>query len=50
MHGNYVILFRILDEIVRIERIAYGGRNLPNVYDEAGLGVVYSHCCYQNSM
>ncbi len=24
--GNYVILFRALGEVVRIERIVYGGR------------------------
>ena len=26
--GRYVILFRILGEIVRIERVVYGGRDL----------------------
>ena len=31
--GNYVILFRILDNVVRIERIAYGARYLPGVFD-----------------
>jgi len=31
--GNYVILFRIQDKAVRIERIAYGARNLPGVFD-----------------
>lgn len=31
--GNYVILFRIQDNAVRIERIAYGARNLPGVFD-----------------
>lgn len=27
--GNYAILFRVMGEAVRIERVAYGGRNLP---------------------
>lgn len=26
--GRYVILFRIVDEVVRIERVVYGGRDL----------------------
>ena len=29
--GRYVILFRILDDIVRIERVVYGGRDLPSL-------------------
>lgn len=31
--GNYAILFRVMVEVVRIERVAYGGRNLPGVFD-----------------
>ena len=31
--GNYVILFRVMDEVVRIERVAYGGRDLPSVFN-----------------
>lgn len=31
--GNYAILFRVFGEIVRIERVAYGGRDLPGVFD-----------------
>lgn len=31
--GNYAILFRIMEKAVRIERIVYGGRNLPNILD-----------------
>lgn len=31
--GNHAILFRVMGEIVRIERVAYGGRNLPGVFD-----------------
>jgi toxin ParE1/3/4 len=31
--GNYAILFRIIGEVVRIERVAYGSRNLPSVFD-----------------
>ena len=31
--GNYAILFRIMGNVVRIERIVYGSRNLPGVFD-----------------
>lgn len=31
--GNYAILFRIAGNVVRIERVAYGGRDLPGVFD-----------------
>jgi toxin ParE1/3/4 len=31
--GNYVILFRIKGKIIRIERVIYGGRNLPEIYN-----------------
>lgn len=31
--GNYVILFRVLGEVVRIERIVYGGRELSGAFD-----------------
>ena len=31
--GNYAILFRIIGEAVRIERVTYGGRDLPAVFD-----------------
>lgn len=27
--GRYVILFRVVGNVVRIERVVYGGRNLP---------------------
>ncbi|MGB8261504.1 MAG: type II toxin-antitoxin system RelE/ParE family toxin [Terracidiphilus sp.] len=27
--GRYVILLRILEDVVRIERVVYGGRDLP---------------------
>lgn len=30
---NYAILFRIMGNIVRIERVVYGSRNLPSVFD-----------------
>jgi len=30
--GNYAILFRLAGEAVRIERVAYGGRDLPAVF------------------
>ena len=31
-HGRYVILFRIDGEVVRVERIAFGGRDLAALY------------------
>jgi len=31
--GNYAILFRLMGEVVRIERIVYGGRDLPNIFE-----------------
>lgn len=31
--GNYAILFRVIENVVRVERVAYGGRNLPSVFD-----------------
>ncbi|HUD54244.1 MAG TPA: type II toxin-antitoxin system RelE/ParE family toxin [Terracidiphilus sp.] len=30
--GQYVILFRITDRVVRIERVVFGGRNLPSFF------------------
>ncbi len=34
VHGNYVILFRITPQHgVRVERIVYGGRDLPHTLD-----------------
>jgi toxin ParE1/3/4 len=30
--GRYVILFRIVEEVVRIERVVYGGRDLPELF------------------
>ena len=30
VHGNYLILFSILDKTVRVERIIHGARNLMN--------------------
>jgi plasmid stabilization system protein ParE len=29
--GNYAILFRIIGDVVRIERVTYGNRDLPGV-------------------
>lgn len=29
--GQYVILFRIVEKIARLERIVYGGRDLPEM-------------------
>ena len=31
--GHYAILFRVMETAVRIERVVYGGRDLPNVLD-----------------
>lgn len=33
-HGRYVILFRIGNDVVHIERVAFGGRELPDLYGE----------------
>jgi toxin ParE1/3/4 len=35
-HGHYVILFHIDTDVVRVERIAFGGRELPTLYGETG--------------
>jgi plasmid stabilization system protein ParE len=32
--GQYVILFRIRNRLVRIERVLHGNRNLPELWDE----------------
>lgn len=31
--SSYAILFRVVGGVVRIERVTYGGRDLPGVYD-----------------
>ena len=31
--GNYAILFRVTGDVARIERVTYGGRDLPGVFD-----------------
>lgn len=33
--GNYAILFHVVGEVVRIERVVYGGRNLPDVFESS---------------
>lgn len=33
-HGRYVILFRINADVVRVERVTFGGRELPDLYSE----------------
>lgn len=35
--GRYAILFHIIGEVVRIERIVYGGRDLPSLLDQNGV-------------
>ena len=32
--GQYVILFRVMGKTVRVERIVYGGRDLPELLKE----------------
>ena len=32
--GRYVILFRTMGEVVRIERVAYGGRDLLSLFQQ----------------
>jgi toxin ParE1/3/4 len=32
--GRYILLFRIVGEIVRIERVVFGGCNLPELLEE----------------
>lgn len=34
LSGNYVILFRVAGPAVRIERVVYGGRDLPRLLEE----------------
>lgn len=31
--GSYAILFRITGEVIRIERVTYGARDLPNFFE-----------------
>jgi hypothetical protein len=31
--GNYAILFRVAGEVVRIERVIYGGRDLSEIFE-----------------
>lgn len=31
--GNYAILFRVIGEVVRFERVTYAGRELPAMFD-----------------
>jgi toxin ParE1/3/4 len=31
--GHYVVLFRVVVRTVRIERVVYGGRDLPHLFD-----------------
>ena len=30
--GNYIVFFRILEDMVRIERVLHGARNLPALF------------------
>ena len=34
IHGNYVILYRVLPDHVRIERVAHGARDLADMFDD----------------
>jgi plasmid stabilization system protein ParE len=31
--GNHAILFRVIGDVVRIERVTYGGRDLPSLFE-----------------
>jgi toxin ParE1/3/4 len=31
--GNYAILFRVIGDVVRIERVTYGNRDLPGILE-----------------
>jgi toxin ParE1/3/4 len=33
--GSYAILFRVVGELVRVERVAYNGRDLPSVFESS---------------
>jgi len=33
--GNYAILFCVIGDAVRIERVTYGGRDLPAIFDQS---------------
>jgi plasmid stabilization system protein ParE len=35
--GSYAILFRVTSDVIRIERVVYGGRDLPGIF-------VYDQC------
>lgn len=30
--GNYVVFFRVLESVIRIERVLHGARNLPTLF------------------
>jgi hypothetical protein len=30
--GSYAILFRVTNDVIRIERVVYGGRDLPGLF------------------
>ena len=36
--GRYVVLFRVVAEVVRIERVVYGGRDLPQLLMDSETG------------
>ena len=40
---RYVIFFRVLDGVVRVERVLHGARNLPVVIGREGLIVAAFH-------
>jgi len=33
VHGNYLILFRVVASVVRIERVIHGGRDIPLLFE-----------------
>ncbi len=36
--GRYVIFFRVLDDVVRIERVLHGARDLLSMFGQSGQG------------
>jgi toxin ParE1/3/4 len=36
--GRYVVLFRVVADVVRIERVVYGGRDLPHLLEGPAAG------------
>lgn len=35
--GRYVIFFRVLDDVVRVERVLHGARDIPAVFEQGSV-------------